>query len=133
MSYTVTETIRNDPITFTSLYNKTNQPSTFRLNDKKYKNKLSDRKISNQQKQRRQKQRRQGFLKHYDEKMKNRNANSEEFSNRSQISNTEINFKNSKEFSNPENLNSEMKKTLENYTLSTMIISFVTIVGMLFL
>lgn len=154
MSYThtLTETIRNDPITF-----KTNDSSIFRLNDEKYNNKLIDRKISNQQKQRRQKQRRQGFLKHYAKKMKNRNANSEEFSNRSPISNTEINLKNSnvdeisekiskksrfpisdnieesKEFSNPENFNSEMKKTLENYTLSTMMISFVTLVGMLFL
>lgn len=133
MSYTLTETIRNDPITFTSLDNKTNKPSRF--NDKNYKNKLSDPKISNQQKQRRQNQRRQGFLKKYENyknKLKNSNVDkiSEKISKKSPISD---NVEESKEFLNPENLNSEMKKSLENYTLSTMMISFVTLVGMLFL
>lgn len=130
MSYTLTETIRNDPITSTSLDNKTNKPSRF--NDKNYKNKLSDPKISNQQKQRRQKQRRQGFLKKYENYKKNSNVDeiSEKISKKSPISD---NVEESKEFSNLENLNSEMKKSLENYTLSTMMISFVTLVGMLFL
>lgn len=137
MSYTITETIQK---------NQRKQPKQNLTFDNYKKNKLGDQtytSMSNQQKQRR---RRSGFLKKYKNKLENSNVDeiSEKISKKSRfpISNREINFKNSnvdeiltgsKEFSNPENLNSEMKKTLENYTLSTMIISFVTIVGMLFL
>jgi len=110
------------------------------------KNRLGDQTYENMTKQQKQQRRKKRFLENYKKntKMNLKNSNvdeistdSKEFSNRSQIFNKNSNIDeistDSKEFSNPENFNSEMKKTLENYTLSTMMISFVTMVGMLFL
>lgn len=135
MSYTLTETIQKNQRK-QSKQNLTADKQNLTFDNYK-KNKLGDQtytSMSNQQKQRR---RRDGFLKKYENyKNKLKNSNVDEISEkiskkyRSPISD---NVEESKEFSNPENLNSEMKKTLENYTLSTMMISFVTLVGMLFL